>query len=198
MASRTETGYAPDEYMQLAVKRLRGNIKTALRGEHSFIGGRLPTVWRNFIREAEIETVFEWFVGERLVDIREEPDDYMSMDDLAGDAFDESHADTIPGGLRALRRQKKDFDLRVEEEGVWVVDAVFYDTDGTSEITESIGGFVGDDFWGSGYEEGLMMAALAGLFEARGMTLPPYTESRDGAWQRVVFMMWELHGSAAA
>lgn len=184
--------------MQLAVDRLRGNIKSALRGEHSFCGGRLPMVWRNFIREAEIETVYEWFVYEGLVDIRYEPDYYRDLDDLAGDMFDEGHADTIPGGLRALRRQKKDFDQRVEEEGVWVMDAVFYDTDGTSEVVDGIGGFVGDDFWGSGYEEGLMLAALAGLFEDRGMTLPPYTESKDGEWQRVVFMMWGLHGSAAA
>lgn len=198
MASATRTGYKPGEYMQLALGRLRGNIKAALQGEHSFCGGRLPWVWCNLVREAEIETVYEWFAYEDLVDIKYEPDDCTSMDDLVGDMFDESHADTIPGGLRTLRQQRKDFELRVEMDGVWVMDAVFYKTDGTPETADSIGGFVGEDFWGSGYEEELMLAALAGLFEDRGMTLPPYTESKDGAWQRVVFMMWELHGRDAA
>lgn len=52
-----------------------------------------------------------------LVRMNQEPDTDSSVDDLAGDTFNDSHADSIPGGMRALKAQRKEFLRKVETYG---------------------------------------------------------------------------------
>lgn len=176
----------------MARSTMRASIKDALSGKYSYSRERLPWVWQNFQREEEIGWVFAHFKEQALVDVFESPDD-CDADDLFGDMFDEGHAGTIPGGMRELRAQKKQAEERLRHQGQWYHEAVFRDPgeDGW-HTADSVGGFVGDDFYGSGYEPDLYLAALEGLFDSRGGKLPEYVPSKDGAWSKAVLMGWEM------
>lgn len=176
---------------------LRASIKEALTGKFSYTRGRLPRVWENLQRDEEIGWVFKHFEYKNLVRLVPEPDD-LPTDDLFGNCFDECHADTIPGGLRELRAQEKRALDRVNEDGQRFIHTDYLrvgyasqDPDGWHQA-DGIGGFVGDDFYGSGYEPDLYRSALEGLFESRGGRLPEYVPSKTGAWSKAVLMGWEM------
>jgi hypothetical protein len=174
---------------------LRDSIQEAVTGTYTYTRGRLPQVWQHFQRTAEIAAVFDSFYKLDLVATDSQPDD-LPFDDLYGDGYDESHADTIPGGMRELNAQRKAAERRLEDEGHWVMFAVFNasNDDGTPDwhTADSIGGFVGEDFWGSGYEDDLRLASLDGLFDHYGGKLPDYVPSKTGAWTNAVLMGWQI------
>lgn len=48
------------------------------------------------------------------------PDEVCSYEDLAGDMFDvEAHASTVPGGRRTIEAQRKEWESKLERDGVW-------------------------------------------------------------------------------
>lgn len=174
---------------------LRQSMQDALARRHSYTNGRLPRAWQYMQRDADIETLFNTFENKGLVRIDQQPDD-LTFDDLHGDCYDESHADTIPGGMRELNKQRKEAERRVEAEGQWYIETAFIDVgmDGwhADHDISGIGAFVGDDFYGSGYESELYLSAIEGLFESRYSVMPPYIRSKTGAWHNAVLMAWEM------
>jgi hypothetical protein len=178
---------------------MRGSMQEALTGQQTYTRGRLPQVWQHFQRSTEIRWAFDHFHKLGLVRLEREPDD-QSFDDLFGDCYvREVNTDINPN---VLAKQRKGAERRLELEGQWVICAQFntgWREPNTQviwgdewETDECIGGFVGEDFWGSGYEEDLRLAALDGLFDHYDGLLPDYVPSKTGAWTNAVLMGWQI------
>ena len=183
----------PDRVHDYVRTQIKTNMRCALRGEFSYMAGRLPTVWENFHREVEEVALFRYFEEAGLVRIESEPDD-ISTDDLFGDCFDEIHADSVPGGMRTIKAQEREALRRLEAECQWVIVAESLSADSPEwEMADTLGGFVGDDFEGSGYEPQVYMSAVLQLAEARGFEFPPYFYSKDGSWLRQCQRVWEMY-----
>jgi len=104
----------------------------------------------------------EWEAGDSRVRIVAMPDHCCDMDDLKGDCFNPDVNDNI--NANRLAREERGFEERVAREGVWGFRAEFWN--GLEWIeTDSIWGFVGDDFIGSNYDDDLIESALDGLQE---------------------------------
>ena len=84
-----------------------------------------------------------------------EPDQSYSMKDLKGDMFDPKiNKDVKP---EILAKQEKDFEERVSQQGVWgIVGQYKCPCCGEWKSTDSVWGFVGDDWEESGYDEDIM------------------------------------------
>jgi len=171
---------------------MKRNMAAALKGEFTCTKERLPWVWENAQRDVEQMSLFDYFEEDGLVRLESVPDDCMSVDDLFGDTFDDYHADTIPGGQRTLNAQKAEAYDRLQNEGAWVVESE-YKQDGFWHTADCIGGFVGDDFDGSGYEPQVCLAAVEQLFESRGLELPKWYPSKRGDWMRQCIQIWDMY-----
>jgi len=144
---------------------MREHLKDRLRGEYSYTRGSLPGAWEHYIDVTAIGAVWDLLESLDLVQLTAHPDD-CPFDDLHGDMFDETHASTIPGGMRELKAQLKRAHDRLEIDGQWFWEASVRTPDGYDDeysewhTADSIGGFVGDDFSESGYEPDLQVACL--------------------------------------
>jgi hypothetical protein len=106
-------------------------------------------------------------------------DDFCSIDDLAGDMFNPDVNDDISPAI--LKKQRRSFVARVNRSGVWGAVAETWngrEWDDESAGHNSIFGFVGNDFIGSGYELQLLQEALE-RYEAQpldidGFVVDPY------------------------
>lgn len=81
-----------------------------------------------------------------------EVDDAYNLSDLKGDTYVvKFHPEISP---EKIRKEELEFEQRVETEGVWFYSLESWDSaiDGGWIHIDSIGGFVGDDFTGSGYD----------------------------------------------
>ncbi len=86
--------------------------------------------------------------------IREEYD-HVHLSDICGDLFEPNQ--DIP--IEQLTRDRKEFVSRVNSSGVWLYVAEYWN--GREWLHgDCIGGFIGYDFFGSGYESDLMKSAL--------------------------------------
>lgn len=104
---------------------------------------------------------FRCLEAQGLVRITVEREDTYDLDELKGDAYKPEVADHI--SPEELRAQEKEFEAQVADEGVWHVGSKAWDPrpgQGFVDSGESIGGFVGGQFWGSGYEAQVMQAAI--------------------------------------
>jgi len=112
-------------------------------------------------------TLVEWDKHEGMdVKLDIEPDDIVDMDDLKGDCFNPKYVDHI--SPNRLKRQEKEFEQRVYDEGVWgIVARVKCEHCGKWHVAASVWGFVGSDVEGSGYDIDIMSEALD---EMRGTT----------------------------
>ena len=89
--------------------------------------------------------------------IVESPDAFAHMGDLKGDLFDPRHNPDISSD--ELAAEEASFERRVQDQGVWRYLAQIFD--GASWLwIDEIGGFVGSDFEGSGYDEDMARALL--------------------------------------
>lgn len=89
----------------------------------------------------------------------EDADDDYTMSDLEGDSYDpKCHPDLDPDHLASDRESFHD---RVNRDGVWSYVLIHnevhrcdcpYCPKSTSKVIESIGGFIGQDFFGSGHD----------------------------------------------
>lgn len=150
--------------LQAAVhKEFRTQLHSRLNHGYRYSPGSLPSAWHNCIDNVAVHTVWDMFEAMHVVEIHPEPDD-LSIDDLLGDCYEEYHADTIPGGLRELRAQKKRVLDKLDQEGQWIQSSRVQLPGQPWKEVGSIGGFIGlDDFECSGYLPGMQVAALDAL-----------------------------------
>jgi len=100
-----------------------------------------------------------------LVRLDWQPDYGLSYEDLAGDCFDESNYDSVPGGERTVKAQEKAFRESIEQDGVWGLVGQYRLTPDSDWIDgDSVWGFVGTD--DTGYETDIMAETINQLKEA--------------------------------
>lgn len=97
---------------------------------------------------------------EHPVRLRIEPDEIVSLDDLAGDTFDPKANPDIPKAR--MDREREAFIETVNRDGVWGVIAEYWNGEKWVHA-DSCWGFVGDDWQDSGYDVDAMEAALEAL-----------------------------------
>lgn len=107
-------------------------------------------------------------------------DGLASFEDLAGDCFNPDANPSVPSDQ--LKREATNFRNRLIRSGAWVMTAEYW----TGRYWEgllgcegnSIGGFVGNDFFGSGYELQVMQAVLdaynAQELDSDGFVIDPF------------------------
>jgi len=94
------------------------------------------------------------------------PDDTRSIEDLEGDTYNPDANPDIPAAT--LARERKEFIERINNDGVWgIVGEYRCNTCRQWTTADSVWGFVGDDWQGSGYDLDIKAATLqaAGLWE---------------------------------
>lgn len=121
----------------------------------SALGGEIVT---------DYETSDFWQSGDSRIRIVESAD-CMSWDDLTGDSFcPKANPDIKP---EILEHEEQEYLEKVNRDGVWSYNAQVWNGEGWESVY-SIGGFVGDDFIGSCYDDDLMestIEALQDIFE---------------------------------
>lgn len=124
---------------------------------------------------SEYEASDAWEPGDSRVRIVEMPDYCADMDDLKGDCFNpDVNSDINPN---RLSREEREFEDKVRQEGVWGYRAEYWN--GMEWIeTDSIFGFVSDDFIGSNYDDDLIESALDALDECQANAARKLEESR--------------------
>ena len=153
-------------YDQFKASRARPGIPTARAALWNAKYGLYRKALLRRWADAGGETVEEfatsdWELGYPRVRIVEIADIHVSMDDLKGDCYNPKVCDINPN---RLKREEREFEERVAREGVWGYRAEVWD--GTDWIeTDSIYGFVGNDFNESCYDDDLMESALDRLDE---------------------------------
>jgi hypothetical protein len=98
------------------------------------------------------------FVDEDRVRIRVEVDN--DCDPMDCDTFDETINADCPGGVRAIRAEKKAEIRRINRDDVWGFIAEYRDDKGTWHECWSCWGFVGEDFYFSGYDIDAMQSCV--------------------------------------
>ena len=102
-------------------------------------------------------------------------DDTASFEDLAGDCFNPEVNEGIPA--EQLKREEVNFKTRIRRAGKWAYQSQMW-TGRDWVVSDTIGGFVGWDFMGSGYELQVMQEALEAyhqqLLNAEGFVVDPY------------------------
>lgn len=146
---------------------MREQLSMRLSGKYSFARESLQQAYTNAIDNIATERCFLLMEDAGLVMLARDPDDHLSMDDLFGDSFDPVvNSDMNPN---VLKKQREEAERRVELEGTWFMEASYRDPGGDGwHSADSIGGFVGEDFWGSGYESDLWTSAMDGYADQFG------------------------------
>lgn len=96
------------------------------------------------------------------IKVEAQPDTTWRYEDLSGDVFNpDVNNDICP---KELKRQERNFKARIHRAGVWFVESSYWtgrDWESIEGISDNaISGFVGSDFFGSGYEYQLLKSAL--------------------------------------
>lgn len=127
-------------------KRIADMFQDRLTHSH-FSPCSLPNAYKRVRKQYWTDRVWDKLETAGLVKIEWPPDDSANLDDLMGDCYDEKlNADSVPGGVRTIRAQKKAFIARVERDGVYGI-VGYYRTspDEKWEHGDSCWGFVGTD-----------------------------------------------------
>lgn len=113
-------------------------------------------------RIVDITTRWDDAEDKGLVRLTVHPDYHSDIEDLAGDTYNPiANPDIQP---HILARQYREFVNRVNQEGVWGIQSEHKCPDCGQWVTDdSVWGFVGDDWEGSGYDLDLKAAALAAI-----------------------------------
>jgi hypothetical protein len=123
------------------------------------------TAYEEAIRQDKIERLWSEYEDES-VRLLIKPDENATIEDLEGDSFNPlANPDINP---RKLAQDKEDFIEKVNRDGVWGIISQVKCTCCDSWLTvDSVWGFIGDDWKGSGYDLDCMQSALekAGLWE---------------------------------
>lgn len=115
---------------------------------------------------AKIKAIFSILESDGLVEIIKERDETFSFADHAGESFShEANPDLNPINLKKDEKRER---ARFNRLG-----AFFYTLVVMGEDIDSIGGFVGNDFYGSGYDKDFYSKAIQKISTA----YPDYYES---------------------
>ena len=100
-------------------KIARELMRDRLRTGYSYSPGSLPSAVNNAVSAVRIGNKWDSAESADLVRVRIEADEFCSFDDLAGDCYSESpdNVSSVPGGLRAIRAQRKEFESMTERDG---------------------------------------------------------------------------------
>ena len=113
------------------------------------VGDLLPT----WIGNAASLAMFNILRNDGLAAVEVHKDQYATFSDVVGYMFDPEVNDNLDP--KDLKREERNYRALVNRRGIWWVQLV---ADGNE--LDSIGGFVGDDFWGSGYDVDFANEAL--------------------------------------
>ena len=149
-------------------KVMREQLANRLAGDSSYSPGSLPGAWRHYESYVGLKAVFDRLDDAGYVYIDRRDDDLPAYE-VFGDCFDPNvNSDINPNVLKKQHAEALD---RVNCEGQWIMVAKAKKDDGNYdgwEETDSIGGFVGDDFYGSGYEEQMYLSAMDYIADSVG------------------------------
>ena len=111
-------------------------------------------------RAKEVEAAFGVQEYAGLVKFEVIPEEHVDLDDLFGDTFNPKVVTYItPEKLEDEKQAEID---RIDRDGVWGIVSSYYDGEQWRQA-ESCGGFIGDDFKGSGYDIDAKQEALDAL-----------------------------------
>jgi len=100
-----------------------------------------------------------------LVELAIEPDEWISFEDLTGDTYNREANPDIPEARMA--REEAAERERIDREGVWgIVGRYRVSPDALWKVADSICGFIGNDFEGSGYDVDVKSETLDRLTDA--------------------------------
>ena len=118
--------------------------------------GNTPTERTARINEmARTQALFTLLADHGLATIDKFADD-RSASEFASEFYTPSHhPDMHPS---TLSRQRNALEKRIEEEGLFTMELIVND-----ESVSAIGGFIGDDFYGSGYDDDFYREAIESL-----------------------------------
>lgn len=109
---------------------------------------------------ADYEASDGWESRDARIRIVVSADYCMSWEDIVGESFcPKANPDIKP---EILEREEKEYLEKVNRDGVWFYDAQIWNGYEWESVA-SIGGFVGDDFIGSNYDDDLMESAMDAL-----------------------------------
>ena len=125
-------------YMQKSIKCYNQNSEHYSESKNSVLA--------KMAHSCALLATFSIFEEDQLANINKNEDSLCSLSDLKGDCFDaELNSDIDP---KELKRQERNFEQRVRRNGVHYHELFVMD-----ESIDLIGGFVGDDFYGSGIDD---------------------------------------------
>lgn len=133
------------------------NIEHLQEAEKKVIASLQKHVVSGYKRNLQVVNHIETAIREGKIQLRRSADDYASFDDLAGEVFNPGVNPSIEP--ERLKLEAKKFRTRIRNAGVWVFQS-FYWTGREWISSDAIGGFVGWDFIGSGYELQVLESAL--------------------------------------
>jgi len=165
---------------QLIRKHMRERFADRLDTKRSYTRGSLPSAYQHVVEDVTTERCFALMEAHGLVVIMEDPDD-LPMDGLFGDVYcPKANPDINPN---VLAKQKQEVVDRLNAEGQWFVESMYRCPEGDGwQTADGIGGFIGGDFWGSGYETALRREALDRYAEQFGA--PRYRDCHPDPLQR--------------
>lgn len=103
-------------------------------------------------------------------------DDFATISDLMGDCFDTSYC-TTDQARADIAKEKTQFKRRIYNQKVWIYTSSYWDGREWNDV-DSVGGFVGYDFFGSNYDIDQARLALEAYEEqdldAQGFVIDPY------------------------
>lgn len=162
---------------------------------YSFTKGSLPRAFQQLRMDVAVMLVWDVLEDSSLVAVEHSPDD-LSFEDLFGDAYDLE----IDHGINpnVVKKQRQEAIDRLETEGQWVVET-FYNAgewdggalSGLRAVADVCGGFVGNDWEGSGYDTDMKRTAIDKLLEHHGYAPVPHGTPH---WGMVVLTLLRLEG----
>lgn len=132
---------------------MKKQIEQFRKNPHWFGGKSITELAPSWKENAITLATFEQLKRDGIARIEKIADEFYNFDDLCGDAFNPEVNDDIDPAQ--LRKEKAAFKQRVKRSGVWIMELLV-----NGESCGSICGFVGNDFYGSGYDTDFYNTAI--------------------------------------
>lgn len=145
--------------LQAYFSKAIGKLQNAYDNDRERFGSQsLLLLKKAWCQTAVDEAIFKLLEQDGLACISKERDDYYTFSDHEGDCFNpEVNSNIDPEQLKKERKREM---ARFNRQGVWYHSLVVM-----GEHQDSIGGFVGNDFYGSGYDNDFYHTAIEKVAE---------------------------------
>ena len=155
----------PEEQEQLKtyISKIIAGFRLSYDKNPERYGSTVETLLPAWQEVARAKAIFEQLEKDGVATITREKDDFFTFADWAGDCFDPDINNNVPA--EELKTQRKRALARFNRNGVW-----YHTLYVLGEELDAIGGFVGKDFNGSGYDTDFFASALKKV----GEELPDY------------------------